>query len=594
MKSIFIILFFLLGIEFSGITQGWIKSNNISGTQVEPKYACMDSQNNSFVLTSFLDTVYKPTKFVSFGRRDILIDKIDDQGNILWSNQIGSDSVETCGGITINQLGEVLITGSFSKTCKFSASNTITSSGGLDIFIANYSSLGTLNWVKKIGWGNGLQVTTDIVTDASSIIITGYFNGTSYLGNLPSNVDTLTGNAYYTNFIAKFDLNGNLLWSKKFLGSNNNTAFRRVTISENGYYFGGSFQGTLIFDIGTLTSMSNSLDMFLYKTDFDGNGVWIRTFKGTSTESFRSLENDEFDNAYVLGSYSSPILYVDSTSTVQNTYNGNQGGYDAFIAKYNRSGILQWFVKKGSSSNDYYYDIAIKNNIIYAAGYFANQLIFNKDTLKSSGVSDRNAFLGVFNQIGNPITGESIGGNGNYEEAAISVSIDNSSKAYVIGSFKSPSINIGDSIYFNSHYKPSPGKSDLFFAIYQHPFKAVITEQVDVSCNGLSDGTLQVTPYFGKPPFTYTWSHDANLHSSSADNLPAGSYTVTIKDANDAEAPITAIVTEPQPLAINAAITPVTCNNLNTGAIDITVTGGTKRQIMYITGPRLTDRELYR
>ncbi len=40
--------------------------------------------------------------------------------------------------------------------------------------------------------------------------------------------------------------------------------------------------------------------------------------------------------------------------------------------------------------------------------------------------------------------------------------------------------------------------------------------------------------------------------------------------------PITAIITEPQPLAINAVITPVTCNNLNTGAIDITVTGGTK------------------
>ncbi len=62
-------------------------------------------------------------------------------------------------------------------------------------------------------------------------------------------------------------------------------------------------------------------------------------------------------------------------------------------------------------------------------------------------------------------------------------------------------------------------KSDLFFAIYQHPLKAVITKQVNVSCNGLSDGMLQVTPYFGKPPFTYTWSHDANLHSTTADNF---------------------------------------------------------------------------
>ncbi len=39
----------------------------------------------------------------------------------------------------------------------------------------------------------------------------------------------------------------------------------------------------------------------------------------------------------------------------------------------------------------------------------------------------------------------------------------------------------------------------------------------------------------------------------------------------------TAHISEPQPLAINGLITPVTCHNLNTGAIDITVTGGTKK-----------------
>ncbi len=69
------------------------------------------------------------------------------------------------------------------------------------------------------------------------------------------------------------------------------------------------------------------------------------------------------------------------------------------------------------------------------------------------------------------------------------------------------------------------------------------------------------------------------LHSNTADNLSAGRYTVTIKDANDSIAPNYFDITEPQPLAINAAITPVTCNNLNTGAIDITVTGGTTTRL---------------
>ncbi len=81
------------------------------------------------------------------------------------------------------------------------------------------------------------------------------------------------------------------------------------------------------------------------------------------------------------------------------------------------------------------------------------------------------------------------------------------------GYYRSQQIQIGSQTYTSTN----TNKSDLFFAIYQHPLKAVFTKQVNVSCNGLSDGMLQVTPYFGKPPFTYTWSHDANLHGATAE-----------------------------------------------------------------------------
>jgi hypothetical protein len=87
---------------------------------------------------------------------------------------------------------------------------------------------------------------------------------------------------------------------------------------------------------------------------------------------------------------------------------------------------------------------------------------------------------------------------------------------------------------------------------------------------------LQVTPYFGKAPFSYTWSHDANLHDPIAVDLPAGSYQVIVTDANNEKDTNSWEITQPLPLAVNAAITPVTCNNLSTGAIDITVTGGSK------------------
>ena len=107
--------------------------------------------------------------------------------------------------------------------------------------------------------------------------------------------------------------------------------------------------------------------------------------------------------------------------------------------------------------------------------------------------------------------------------------MDASSRAYVSGYYRSPQIQIGDQIYTSNNIN----KSDLFFAIYQQPFKAVITDENEVSCFGLSDGMLQVTPYFGRPPFTYSWSHNPGLNNPVANNLPAGEYTVTITDAND-------------------------------------------------------------
>ncbi|MBN1791220.1 MAG: gliding motility-associated C-terminal domain-containing protein [Bacteroidales bacterium] len=310
----------------------------------------------------------------------------------------------------------------------------------------------------------------------------------------------------------------------------------------------------------------------MYKTDLSGNGEWIRKVYGSQTENIQAVTADEYDNVYVLGNYGSPILYVDSTATLVKSHTGNLGNFDTYICKYNRSGVLQWLILKGSPGKDIYNDFILGNNIIFATGYFTNEIIFNNDTLTTSGLANSDAFVAAFNQIGDPISGVSIVGTGDYEDAGTTVNMDASSRAYVSGYYKSPQIQIGDQTYTSNNIN----KSDLFFAIYQQPFQAVITDERDVSCNGLSDGMLTVTPYFGRPPYTYSWSHNPSLNSPVADNLPAATYTVTITDANSVQAFKTETVTQPQPLAIAEIITPVSCNNGDNGAIDITVTGGTK------------------
>lgn len=93
----------------------------------------------------------------------------------------------------------------------------------------------------------------------------------------------------------------------------------------------------------------------------------------------------------------------------------------------------------------------------------------------------------------------------------------------------------------------------------------------NVSCNGSSDGMITITPT-GATPYTYAWSN--NTSSNPATGLAAGTYTVTLTDANGCSAvssPI--IVSEPQAMTITETIIDATCGNSN-GSISLLVSGG--------------------
>ncbi len=570
----YIFIFCLALISDFLIAQGWQTSDVIKGSDIEPRYSAVDNQNNLVILGSFADTVYSPYFYKSYGVRDLILFKINPSGQLLWHTRIGNIQNDIAGGLTVDLNNNIFVTAGFYQICKFTDDDSLISQGNADIFLAKYNDLGVYQWAKRVGSSTTVQSVIDLKFDGTDkLIMSGLFQDSLVIGSTPSDRDTLLGNSAYSHFIASFDLNGNHNWSKRFLGTSNLTRFRRIGTSQNGYYFGGFFQGSITLDIGTITSLTPTFyDAFLYKTDLNGNGLWVRRIRGSSTDNFRSLSTDEYDNVYILGNYNSTSIFVDSTETITNTFTGNTGGYDTYIAKYNRSGILQWFLRKGSTAKDIYNDFVVRNNVIYTTGYFANQIIFNNDTLKTSGTLNEDAFVAAFNEIGDPIAGVSIQGTGNYNDAGTIVNMDASSRAYVSGYYKSQEIQIGNETYTSNNVN----KSDLFFAIYQQPFQAVITDEDNVSCYGLSDGMLTVTPYFGRPPYTYSWSHNPALNQPVADNLPAGDYTVTITDANSAQAFKTTTITQPQPLVINGLVTPASCYNGDDGAIDLTVTGGTK------------------
>jgi gliding motility-associated-like protein len=111
------------------------------------------------------------------------------------------------------------------------------------------------------------------------------------------------------------------------------------------------------------------------------------------------------------------------------------------------------------------------------------------------------------------------------------------------------------------------------FTVNQPPVISVPGTTIDVSCNGGSDGSIDITPAGGTPPYTYLWSNGAVSQDISA--LIAGTYSVTVTDANSCTKNVSFTINQPSAISVSGTTVDVSCNGGSNGSIDITPAGGT-------------------
>jgi len=94
----------------------------------------------------------------------------------------------------------------------------------------------------------------------------------------------------------------------------------------------------------------------------------------------------------------------------------------------------------------------------------------------------------------------------------------------------------------------------------------------NVTCNGLGNGTATASVTGGTSPYTYFWSN--GMTSASANNLVAGTYSVTVTDANNCKATTSVTIAQPGVLSVTPAVTNVSCSGQVDGSVSLTVNGG--------------------
>ena len=110
--------------------------------------------------------------------------------------------------------------------------------------------------------------------------------------------------------------------------------------------------------------------------------------------------------------------------------------------------------------------------------------------------------------------------------------------------------------------------------LVNQPSAIAITPTVtNATCFGASTGAINLAVTGGVAPFSYAWAGGAITQNRAG--LAQGSYSVTVTDNRACTASSYATVNQPAAINIVPVVTNVSCNGMSTGAINITVTGGT-------------------
>jgi large repetitive protein len=106
------------------------------------------------------------------------------------------------------------------------------------------------------------------------------------------------------------------------------------------------------------------------------------------------------------------------------------------------------------------------------------------------------------------------------------------------------------------------------------PTASVLSQQ-NVSCFGGVNGSVLIGVLGGAAPIQYTLNSGTPQLSNSFSNLSAGTYNVSITDANNCSSVTSFTITSPTQLTYTTTVTPASCNGVCDGTILVSPTGGT-------------------
>lgn len=272
----------------------------------------------------------------------------------------------------------------------------------------------TFQWAKAFG-GIGIQQSTSIIADDSnSVIVTGWFENDVDLD--PDTGSSLMSSAGYRDiFFAKYDQNGNHIWSHSFGGPFDDEGTCVITDDFNNIYLTGYFEaGSVDFDPGpSIYQLSTAFaDMFIAKYDSSGNFIWAKNIPINNSYSSNAVSVDNNGDLYIVGSFYDTVDFDPGPGVINFSSNGYE---DVFIIKLNSSGNVIWAKTIGGLYGDAAIEISFdNNNNLIATGTFRGTIDLNPGVgvYNKTALGNKDCFILKLTATGNFMWAKCIQGTG--------------------------------------------------------------------------------------------------------------------------------------------------------------------------------------
>lgn len=314
------------------------------------------------------------------------VTKYDKQGEVIWAKRLLQQV--NFFSLAVSKQGAIYMAGYLAGQNQFG--DQVLYPGNGQFYLLQIDDRGNELWAKQIRADGSFRIYDLAVDESGNALLAGYYGSavTAVFDHV-----TLPANDLISTFLAKYSREGQVLWAQR-IGAGQGYAV--AADRSNNVFLTGMLLGTNTAFGNTVLTNTGSGDFFIAKYDPAGTVIWARQATGrVGQDAGQDLQVDSDGNVWAGGYFTQNADFGGALARSPN------GGNDAFLARYDAAGNLNWVRNSSSTAGATGDQVGVDSvGNGFLVGRFRPATTFGSTTLNPPGVALFVARLSSRNGLG--------------------------------------------------------------------------------------------------------------------------------------------------------------------------------------------------